>query len=192
MERRSLGGDPVQAARLGCHIIAEMQKRGLAACAKHFPGLGAAKLDPHHELPIVEKDGATLLAEDLLPFREAARQGVAAIMTSHTIYQGIDPEHPATLSHKILTGILKDEIGYNEIIITDDLEMGAIENEHRVADAALVSFEAGADMLLICQDQQKVRETAKTLYEALNTGRISAERISDAVNKIETVRRKYR
>jgi beta-N-acetylhexosaminidase len=191
MERRSLSGDPTEAARLGCHVISEMQKNGLAACAKHFPGLGAAKLDPHLELPLVEKKADLLLSEDLIPFREACRANVAAVMTSHTIYQNIDPEHPATLSCKILTGILRNDIGYNGLIITDDLEMGAIENERTVAEAALLSFEAGADMLLICHDHQKIRKTVKTIREALDSDRISGKQISDAVKRIETVRKRF-
>ncbi|MBU0479556.1 MAG: beta-N-acetylhexosaminidase [Proteobacteria bacterium] len=191
MERRSLSGDPVKAARLGGHVISEMQKNGLAACAKHFPGLGSARLDPHLELPLVGKKADLLLSEDLLPFREACRAGVAAVMTSHTIYQDIDPEHPATLSGKILTGILRENIGYTGLVITDDLEMGAIENERSVAEAALRSFEAGADLLLICHDHQKIRETCAIIHHALASGRVSEKQITDAAARIEKVRHRF-
>lgn len=191
MERRSLGSNPLEVARLGCLVITEMQNLGLAACAKHYPGLGAAKLDPHLELPLVEKSRDLIMSEDLFPFREAARCDVASIMTSHTIYQDIDPHYPATLSKNILTDILREDIGYNGLIITDDLEMGAIERERTVADAALLSFEAGADMLLVCHDQLKMRDTVKTLATANKTGRLASKRISESLNRVETVRKRF-
>ncbi|MCK4838634.1 MAG: beta-N-acetylhexosaminidase [Desulfobulbaceae bacterium] len=172
MERRSLGENPNQVARLGVIIIAEMQTIGVAACAKHFPGLGAARLDPHLTLPTVNREKSRLLTEDLVPFRAAIEAGVAAVMTSHTIYSDIDPDHPATLSASILTTILRNDLDYKGLIITDDLEMGAIENEMTVAEAALRSFQAGADLLLICHDHDKVRATIDTFTEALESGQI--------------------
>jgi beta-N-acetylhexosaminidase len=191
MERRALGGDPTEVARLGILVIEEMQKNGVAACAKHFPGLGAARLDPHLVLPTVDRQRSRLLTEDLLPFRAAAEAGVAAIMTSHTIYQNLDPDQPATLSTTILTGILRNDLGYTGLIITDDLEMGAIENEMTVAEAALKSFTAGADLLLICQNHDKIRATISLFTEALQDGRLSQPRIETAVARINKVRNNF-
>lgn len=191
MERRSLSGSPKKAADLGCHLISEMQRNGLAACAKHFPGLGAAKLDPHLELPVVEKNGDLLLSEDLLPFREACDRGVAAVMTSHTIYRDLDPDNPATLSPKILKNILREDIGYDGLVITDDLEMGAIENERSVSEAALQSFLAGADMLLICHDHQKIRDTVKMIHEIMNSDHIPKDKFYQATARIEAVRKRF-
>ncbi|MEN8136435.1 MAG: beta-N-acetylhexosaminidase [Thermodesulfobacteriota bacterium] len=188
MERRALGGDPATVARLGVMVIEEMQKSGVAACAKHFPGLGAAQLDPHLVLPTVDRERSRLLSEDLLPFRAAAQAGVAAIMTSHTIYRNLDPDHPATLSTQILTGILRNDLDYNGLIITDDLEMGAIENEMTVAEAALKSFRAGADLLLICQNHDKIRATIALFNKALQDGHISKPQIKAAVTRINKVR----
>jgi beta-N-acetylhexosaminidase len=156
MERRSLGGDPEVVARLGTQVIMEMQAHGIAASAKHFPGLGAAVVDPHLELPCVAKAKPDIYAQDLLPFQKAVAEGVASIMTSHTIYQHLDQENPATLSKKILTGLLRNELGYDGVIITDDLEMGAIEKEGDLGQAALQAFTAGADLLLICESHEKV------------------------------------
>ena len=191
MERRSLGDDPTAVARLGSLVITEMQQAGVAACGKHFPGLGGAKLDPHLVLPTVDRQRSQLLAEDLMPFQAATESGVAALMTSHTIYRDIDPELPATLSATIMTGILREYMKYDGLVITDDLEMGAIENEMTVAAAALQSFEAGADLLLICHDHDKIRETINLLARAIGEGRLSGARISSAIGRINNVKGRF-
>jgi beta-N-acetylhexosaminidase len=156
MEKRALGSDPQTVGRLGRIIISELQAKGIAACAKHFPGLGAAVVDPHLHLPTVTKKKTAIRAEDLLPFAEAITAGVASIMTSHTLYSDLDTDKPATLSKNILTGLLRQELGYEKVIITDDLEMGAIEKVGDVGHAAAEAFEAGADLLLICHSHEKV------------------------------------
>jgi beta-N-acetylhexosaminidase len=191
MERRALGGDPTEVGRLGSLLITEMQRAGVAACGKHFPGLGAAKLDPHLVLPTVDRERSRLLAEDILPFQAAAEARVAAIMTSHTIYQDIDPDLPATLSPAILTGILRNFMKYEGLVVTDDLEMGAIENEMSVADGGLHSFEAGADLLLICHDHEKIRETIKLIGGAIETERLSKGQISAAIGRINEVKDRF-
>ncbi|MBU0484363.1 MAG: beta-N-acetylhexosaminidase [Proteobacteria bacterium] len=183
MERRSLGEDPVIVARFGRLIIEEMQNNGIAACAKHFPGLGGAILDPHKVLPTVNRT-AEQMAEDLLPFREAVAGGVASIMTSHTIYPALDPDNPATLSKKILTDILRSDIGYDGVIVTDDLEMGAIEQERPLAEAALISFKAGADLLLICHEHPKVINTLTLLNQSLAKGEITTEQLRTSGQRI--------
>lgn len=191
MEHRSLGENPNEVARLGVIVIKEMQTIGVAACAKHFPGLGAARLDPHLAMPTVNREKSRLMAEDLVPFRAAIDAGVAAVMTSHTIYRDIDPDRPATLSAPILTGILRIDLGYTGLVITDDLEMGAIENEMTVAEAALTSFQAGADLLLICHDHDKIRATISLFYQALRDGRLSRPQIEEAVARINKVRKNF-
>ncbi|MBA3004149.1 MAG: beta-N-acetylhexosaminidase [Desulfurivibrio sp.] len=190
MERRSLGGTPEQVARLGALVIAAMQENGLAACGKHFPGLGGATLDPHEVLPVVDRSLEELRACDLVPFAAAIRAGVAGVMTSHTVYPQFDPEQPATLSPRILGGLLRDELGYDGMIVTDDLEMGAIENEGTVADAALVAFQAGADMLLICQEHAKIIATYQLLSKVVG-GEISEERVRRSLERIGAVRERF-
>lgn len=188
MERRALGNDPATVARLAGLMIETMQAQGLAACGKHFPGLGAARLDPHQVLPVVEKSREELLARDLLPFLAAARAGVAAIMSSHTIYPALDPAHPATLSPLILDDLLRRDLGYQGVLITDDLEMGAIENHHSVPEAALAAFLAGADLLLICHEHDKVRATIARLEGAMAEGQISRARLGQSLARIARLR----
>lgn len=191
MERRVLGGDPATVARLGRLVIETMQQAGVAACAKHFPGLGAATLDPHKVLPVVVRPAAELRRLDLPPFAAACKAGVAAVMTSHTIYTGLDGQTPATLSAAILQGLLRTELGYDGLVITDDLEMGAIENGQSVAAAALAAFVAGADMLLICHDHDKVRAAYDGLRGALPAGQIAGERVSQSLARIAAVQRRF-
>ncbi len=157
MERRSLGGDPDTVARLGAMIIRMMQESGLAACGKHFPGLGRAVPDPHLTLPTINAE-ISELEGDLAPFRSAIDAGVAMIMTSHTLYPAFDPDHHATVSEKILTGILRRNLGFDGVIVTDDLEMGAVENQTTAGRAAASAFTAGADLLLVCHDHAKVKD----------------------------------
>ncbi|MDA8163402.1 MAG: beta-N-acetylhexosaminidase [Desulfobacteraceae bacterium] len=188
MERRALGEDPGEVARLGRVVISAMQDEGVAACGKHFPGLGAAVLDPHERLPRVDRSLPELRRLDLPPFREAAAEA-AAIMTSHTLYPALDPEWPATLSRPILTGLLREEIGFTGVIVTDDLEMGAIEKEGPLDEAALRAFEAGADLLLICHDHGKVRRAREKLAAA--AGRIPPSRIAASLARIAAVRSRF-
>lgn len=190
MERRSLGGDPDRVAYLGALIIGEMQGLGLAACAKHFPGLGAAVIDPHKDLPVVARPLAELLRQDLQPFRAAVRAEVAAIMTSHTIYEALDSE-TATLSERILSGLLRRDLEYGGLIITDDLEMGAIESRGSIEQAALKAFAAGADLLLICHDHDKVIRAVQTVGEAVREGRIPQERLRSCRARLHAVSQRF-
>lgn len=190
MERRSLGGTPEQVARLGALVITTMQENGLAACAKHFPGLGGATLDPHEVLPVVDRSLGELRSFDLPPFAAAIRARVAGVMTSHTVYPQLDSDQPATLSPRILGGLLRDELGYDGMIVTDDLEMGAIENDGTVAEAALVAFVAGADMLLICHEHPKIIAAYELLNKAVG-GEISEERVRKSLARIGEVRNRF-
>ena len=191
MERRSLGGDAKNVGRLGSLVIKEMQARGIAASAKHFPGLGAAVVDPHFQLPYVEKSEPGIRLDDLPPFKQAINIGVASIMTSHTIYQHLDSEKPATLSKKILTGLLRNELGYEGVIITDDLEMGAIEKEGDLGHAALQAFEAGADLLLICHSHEKVIDALKKTADAIAINPTLAGRMQESLQRVNAMREKY-
>jgi beta-N-acetylhexosaminidase len=191
MERRSLGGDPEKVARLGSLIIKEMQGNGIAACAKHFPGLGAAVVDPHIELPYVAKAEETIHLNDLTPFRQAIGRGVASIMTSHTIYQHLDAENPATLSKRILSGLLRNELGYEGVVITDDLEMGAIEQERDLGYAAMKAFEAGADLLLVCHSHKKVIDAVKKTAEGIEQNPQLQRRMFESLKRVGQMRQNF-
>lgn len=191
MEKRSLGAEPRMVGQLACEVITNLQNGGVAACGKHFPGLGAARLDPHMQLPVVSRPAARIREIDLVPFQQAVAAGVAAIMTSHTLYEDLDPTIPATLSKRILTDLLRLEIGFDGLLVTDDLEMGAIENERTVPEAAPQAFAAGADMILICHGHEKVRQAYDSMLSAISTERISLQRCSESLARVEAVQYRF-
>ena len=188
LEGRTFGEDPEKVATLGKVVINGLQENGILAVAKHFPGLGRTQLDPHVYLPVIDMDDRELEKINLPPFRSAIEAGVSSIMTSHAIYPVIEPEIPATLSRKALTGILRNGLGFKGLVITDDLEMGAIDKKWGAAEGALLSFEAGADILLICKDQEKVLEGMKTLKNRLIDGSIPLERLRLSEKRIQAVK----
>lgn len=181
---RTFSEDVERVALLGCTVIRELQGRGVMAVAKHFPGLGAATLDPHKKLPRIRLPLEEMERVDLRPFRAAVDAAVTGVMSSHAVYPSLDPGNPATLSGKILTGLLRERLGFDGVIITDDLEMGAISLAHGVTEGAVKAFEAGADILLICGDQQQVLDSLSLLRERLITGDISPDRFWMSLNRI--------
>jgi beta-N-acetylhexosaminidase len=178
-------------ALLGRTVIRSLQENGVMAVAKHFPGLGQAKVDPHVHLPRIEATKEEIDRLDLVPFRAAVAQGVAGIMSSHAIYPALDGQCPATLSQGVLTHLLRDTMGFQGLIITDDLEMGAIAGQSPVADAALLAFQAGADILLICKEQKHVAEGCRLLRDRLSQGQIREDRLTRSLKRIETTKARF-
>ncbi len=181
---RTFGDDPQRVARLGSRVIEILQGAGVMAVAKHFPGLGQTERDPHHELPVIPIDPGEIETINLPPFVAAMEAGVSAVMTSHAIYPALDEENPATLSFEILTRLLKERLGFGGMIITDDLEMGAIDKHWGVAEGAAASLAAGADVLLICKEQEKVLESLDRVKTMLFRGEIPLERLLDAARRV--------
>ena len=192
MEHRSFGDDPERVAELGRLVIEEMESIGVASCGKHFPGLGAAIFDPHEELPVVAESVDRIRARDLVPFKAAIAAGVASIMTSHTVYSNLDPKELATMSGRIVTDLLRIELGYNGLIVTDDLEMGAITQQGSIPHAALKAFCAGVDLLLICHNHDEVEASVSALGNGLDNGLISPERVSDSIARLTAVRKRFK
>ncbi len=147
---RALGEEPEIVAKLGRAIIEELQKGGLAACGKHFPGHGDTATDSHNELPVVEHSPDRLSAIEFAPFRAAIQARVAFIMTAHVLVPSIDEERPATLSPRIVKEILRDQLGYQGVIVSDDVEMRAITDTSTPAEAAVAAIAAGCDAVLMC------------------------------------------
>src|SRR5262249_26239713 len=146
---RALGANAEEVARLGSIMIRAMQAEGLAACGKHFPGHGDTAGGSHPELPLVEQPPERLPGLEPAPFRAAIDAQVAAIMTAHVLVPSLDERRPATLSHSIVTGLLRDELGFSGVIMTDDLGMKAISSEHPAPSAAVMAIEAGCDGIIM-------------------------------------------
>ena len=188
---RTFGEDPSRVGELGGTVIDALQENGIMAVAKHFPGLGRATLDPHHELPMIEVDKEEMEAINLPPFGEAIKRNVSSIMTSHAIYPSLDPNLPATLSTAVLENLLRKQMSFDGLIITDDLEMGAIAKKWGVAEGAVASFEAGADILLICQEQKYIEESLKLIRGKLLRGKIPLQRLHESNRRIEKAKNQF-
>jgi beta-N-acetylhexosaminidase len=182
---RSYGEDPVRVAELGNAAIKGYREGGVVAVAKHFPGHGDTATDSHHELPSVPHNIERLNAVELLPFRSAIEQGVDAIMTAHVVFPAFESEDvPATLSQKILTGLLRDQLGFEGVIVTDCLEMNAISETIGVARGAVEAIKAGADLVLVSHRIVRQKAALEAVMEAVMTGEISEARIDEAARRI--------
>ena len=188
---RSAGADPSLVARIGAAFIDGMQDNGLAACGKHFPGHGDTDLDSHLALPRLAHERQRLDEIELVPFRAAARADVAAIMTAHIVFSALDPDHPVTLSPKVLLPLLRQELGFNGVIVSDDLEMKAIADNYGISDAAVMAIAAGCDQLLICHQPSLVDQAHKALVDAVSGGQLSADRLFDAADRVTQLKRRY-
>ncbi|MGD8387157.1 MAG: beta-N-acetylhexosaminidase [Desulfobacteraceae bacterium] len=188
---RTFGEDPQVVAELGRTVIQTFQAEGVMAVAKHFPGLGRTSKDPHLHLPKIVLDRDELDSKSLMPFRIAIEEGVSGVMTSHAIYTALDAENPATLSRIVINDLLRQDMGFDGLVLTDDLEMGAIAGGRGVARGAAEAFEAGADLLLICEDQHLVREGLATIRSKLLRQGIPMERLHQALARIQSARSRF-
>lgn len=159
-------------------------KSNVVACAKHFPGHGNTVIDSHLELPIEEANLERLESVELLPFKKAIKSRVDMIMTAHILFKNIDPDWPVTLSEKFLKNILRDELRYRGIIITDDLGMKAMAKYHKPEDIPVRALQAGCDMLLYCNEPDIPPIAIESLIEAVAQGRLSKEQIQESYDKV--------
>lgn len=188
---RSFGEDPELVAALGAAAVQGFQKVGVSACVKHFPGHGDTAADSHHELPLVPHSRERLEQVELPPFRRAIAAGVDAVMTAHVRFPAWEPgEVAATLSPAILSGLLREDLGYDGVVVTDCLEMNAISQTVGVGRGAVLAVAAGADMVLVSHREDRQVEALESLYAAALSGELPMERIDEAVARI--VRAKLR
>ncbi len=171
MRQRVFRGDPAQVARMGAMVIEHMQKEGIMAVAKHFPGIGRTTLDSHLDLPSLDTSVDVLWDSDLIPFVRAVRQKVAGIMLSHIIYTSIDEDWPASLSFEIADRLLRRKMGYDGVIITDDLDMGAIRKHFPVPVAMEQIARAGIDIALVCHQGPAIEEAYRALERSVTGDR---------------------
>ena len=188
MARRSLGPDPETVSRLGAAFIQGMQARGVLACAKHFPGLGRTTLDTHRDKPVVGLGLDELRGLELKPFRAAMRNNVSGIMVCHAVFTALDPERPASLSAKVVDGLLRSELGWQGAVLTDDLEMGAVLADMDPASAAVEAYLAGCDLLLICHHPEMALEALDRLCHLAETGKLSPQRIARGQARLAAIK----
>ncbi len=188
---RAYGTEPQLVATLGLAAIRGLQGKGVVACGKHFPGHGDTSKDSHKELPLVEASMDQLLERELPPFHFAIANGLATLMTAHVLYPALDAQRPATLSPTILTGLLRDQWGFDGVIVTDDLEMHAISDHHGTGDAAVQAFLAGADLLLICKDRGRAITAMDAVRKAVESGIIPPDRLAASVRRVAALKQTF-
>ena len=191
MASRSYSSDPHLAARLGALCISNLQQAGIIACPKHFPGIGDTDLDSHQDLPIQLKEKTELERVELVPFREAVKIPPGAVMISHIRYPAYDLKHPASLSGAIITGLLRQTLGYDGLVVTDDLEMGAIDRHYEIEEALLLAFTAGVDCLMICHTPEKIEKGYFYLLNKIKKGTISEDWFKKSLMRILTLKQNF-
>jgi beta-N-acetylhexosaminidase len=189
---RALAEKAADAARLGAAIVRALQNGQIAACGKHFPGHGDTHTDSHLELPIVEHPPERLREVEFLPFKAAIEAQVATMMTAHVLVPALDEERPATLSKRIVTGILRHELHYEGVILSDDLEMKALANDYPVPESAVLAIAAGCDGVLVCSgDYETQAASLEALIHAVEQERIPLSRIEDALKRQQQAKERF-
>jgi len=189
---RSFGEDPERVAELGAAYIKGLQSEGVTATAKHFPGHGDTDTDSHLDLPIIKHQRSRLDQVELYPFKKAVEAGVDSIMTAHVYFPAIEKEEgiPATLSEAVLTDLLRKELNFDGLIITDCMEMNAIVNTFGTVEGAVRTIEAGSDTVLVSHSYQRQINAIEAVIDAVKSGRISEKRIDASVKRILTLKGK--
>lgn len=184
---RSYSTSPDEVVRYAGAVGKAYDEAGLWYSYKHFPGIGKTDVDLHADTSIVPVSKETLLSEDTKVFIDLIKQSKSntyTIMVSHAMYPQIHPDHPASLSKAIITDWLRKDIGYNGVVVTDDMDMGALANHYTFGDMAVQSILAGSDILLVCHEYEHMQEAYNGLMKAVKDGRISKERLDESVKRI--------
>ena len=184
---RSYSTNPDEVVRYASAVGKSYDEAGLWYSYKHFPGIGKTDVDLHADTSIVPVSKETLLSEDTKVFVDLIKQSkpnTYTIMVSHAMYPQIDPDHPASLSKAIITDWLRKDMGYNGVVVTDDMDMGALAKHYTFGDMAVQSILAGSDILLVCHEYEHMQEAYNGLMKAVKDGRISKERLDESVKRI--------
>jgi len=188
---RSFSRDAHAVARVAARFIAGMQGQGVAACAKHFPGHGDTDTDSHTALPLLPHSLERLRDVELVPFLAAKDAGVASVMTAHVMFPALDAHEPATLSPAILQRLLRDELAYDGVCVSDDLEMAAVADRYDVEVLVEKGLNAGCDLFLICHDHDKVARAVAAAHKLVAEGKVSRARVEQALRRVQALKAKY-
>lgn len=191
--KRSFGGDPQLVAKHGLAFSEGLSSAGVIPCVKHFPGHGDTREDSHKKVPVINISEQTWWSREAEPFRYAVEQGIDVIMVGHLSFPNLDSSgDPATKSKIFLQDILREKLGYQGIIITDDLEMGGFVQDQNIGEGAVASVTAGCDMLLICHTSEKQLAVFQAIKKAVEEGQITQERLDESVLRILKVKAKFK
>jgi beta-N-acetylhexosaminidase len=188
---RSFGEDPETVGRLGVAFLQGLQSGGVAAAAKHFPGHGDTAVDSHLDLPRVEHDRSRLEDVELRPFRRAIEAGAASVMTAHLLVPALDETLPGTLSPRVVGELLRKDLGFGGVVISDDLEMKAIAARWRPAVAAVFAAKAGCDILSVCARAEAQAEAMEAVIRAAEGGEIAPKAMDEADERIRRLKERF-
>jgi beta-N-acetylhexosaminidase len=189
---RALAERAEDVARIGTIIIRTLQAEGIAACGKHFPGHGDTGVDSHFEMPLLDLPPDRLEAVELVPFKAAIAAGVASIMTAHILVPALDEDNPGTLSPAVIEGLLRQKLGYEGLVLSDDLEMKAISGRYGHSDATVRAIAAGCDAVLMCAPKPEEQMAAlEAVIHAVEQGRVPLKRIEDALKRQRRAKERF-
>lgn len=189
---RSFGDDPEIVSSFGIAAMKGLQSENIISVVKHFPGHGDTAVDSHLDLPVVSKSIEQLYELELIPFKNAIAEGTDVVMVAHILLPKVDSTFPSSMSKEIITGILREQLNFDGVVITDDLTMKAITNNYNIAAAAVNSVKAGSDIILIAHDYHNVISSFQALKKAVENGEIPEERIDESVTRILQLKEKYK
>ena len=189
---RAFGDNVDIVTRLGIKTMEGIRDGGIIPVVKHFPGHGDTDVDSHYGLPIVTKTLNELNSLEFAPFKEAINNGADVVMISSIILSAIDSENPSTMSEKVMTDILRVDLGFDGVIATDDMTMAAIMDNYNLTDAVVMSIKSGADLVLVCHGYDNILNSILAVKDAVNSGIISEERIDESVYRILKLKEKYK
>src|SRR5262245_17582180 len=186
---RSFSSEPEEVSRNALELIRGLREEGVIPCGKHFPGHGDTSKDSHLELPSVDHPLSRLEEIELAPFQAAIADDIEMLMTAHVLYPRVDSDFPATLSREIITGILREKLGYEGGVISDDLLMKAISDRYGIPEAARLFLEVGGDIALICRHEEEQTRAMEGLLKALRDGKISGEKLEESRKRVEALKK---
>lgn len=188
---RAFGTDEPSVSKHGIQMMKGIRDEGVIAVVKHFPGHGDTEVDSHYGLPVVTHGMERLENFELVPFRKAFDENADAVMVAHIVVESLDPDLPASLSGPVITGLLRDKMGFDGVVITDDMTMRAITNNFDIGDAAVRSVIAGSDIILVCHGYDKQKAAMDAVKTAVETGTIDMDSIDRSVSRILRLKDKY-
>lgn len=190
--RRAIDSQPSIVAQQGVALIKGLQSSNIITAAKHFPGHGDTDVDSHFELPLVDKSYEELKELELIPFKAAIDNGVDMVMVAHILFPQIDDNYPASISKSIINDILREELKYKGVVISDDITMGAIIDNYSIEEASIKFLQSGGDILLVCHGVDNPTLVINRIKQAIDNGEINIEEIDKKVYRILEIKNKYK
>lgn len=190
MLKRCFGENSAKVCKFVRLLIEEYHQNNIGCCAKHFPGLGSSEIDPHQKLAITENTRDDFEHIDWVPFKTAVESKVEMVMTTHLLARSLDPQYMATFSRIIVNDILRSQLGFEGVVVTDDLGMGAVAAEYSPGDRAANALQAGHDLIMFCHERKDQESAFKTVLDLYNKGELDRDEIAMKISRIRKLKEK--